>query len=198
MRHPERIRFGGQTAEPAAALSGADIFFYPLQPDHYGTAENALIEAMSLGLAPVVLNHPAEMAIVRHGETGFVAHSIEECAALLRMLLSSPALRERISRNAMRHVAETRTPARSARGFMDLWQGLMGEPKRLSNFKDIVGENPSDWFLATQCLPGESWKGSERGSPEKSSKGMLAHFESTFPGDASLSRLVGYEVGALR
>ena len=37
---------------PAVALSDADIFFYPLQPDHYGTAENALIEAMSLGLTP--------------------------------------------------------------------------------------------------------------------------------------------------
>jgi len=49
MRHPERIEFCGETAEPAAALSDADIFFYPLQPDHYGTAENALIEAMSLG-----------------------------------------------------------------------------------------------------------------------------------------------------
>ena len=49
MRHPERISFAAQTAEPAAALSEADIFFYPLQPDHYGTAENALIEAMSLG-----------------------------------------------------------------------------------------------------------------------------------------------------
>ncbi len=34
---------------PAAALANADIFFYPLQPDHYGTAENALVEAMSLG-----------------------------------------------------------------------------------------------------------------------------------------------------
>ena len=140
MRHPERISFGGQTAEPAAALSGADLFFYPLQHDHYGTAENALIEAMSLGLVPVVLNNPAEMAIVRHGETGFVAHSIEECAALLQELLSSPDLREQLSRNAMRHVAETRTPARSAQDFVALWQGLLGELKKLCNFRDIVGK----------------------------------------------------------
>ena len=83
MRHPERIHFGGQTAEPATALAAADIFFYPLQRDHYGTAENALIEAMSLGLAPVVLDNPAEMAIVRDGETGFVARSIEECAGIV-------------------------------------------------------------------------------------------------------------------
>ena len=198
MRHPDRIRFGGQTAEPAEALSGADIFFYPLQPDHYGTAENALIEAMSLGLAPVVLNHPAEMAIVSHGKTGFVAHSIDECVALLQMLLCSPELREQVSRNAMHHVAETRTPARSAQEFMDLWQRLLGEPKRLSNFRDIVGESPSDWFLATQCLPSEPWNGSGLGKPDTPSKGMLAHFERTFPRDASLSDLRGYEVAACR
>ena len=71
-----------------------DIFFYPLQPDHYGTAENALVEAMSLGLMPVVLDNPAEMAIVRDGETGFVARSIERCTALLQTLLASPGLRE--------------------------------------------------------------------------------------------------------
>ena len=49
MRHPERIAFMGETSDPAAALADADIFFYPLQPDHFGTAENALVEAMSLG-----------------------------------------------------------------------------------------------------------------------------------------------------
>jgi glycosyltransferase involved in cell wall biosynthesis len=89
MRHPERIQFGGQTSDPAVALSRADIFFYPLQPDHYGTAENSLVEAMSLGLCPVVLNNPAEQAIIRHGETGFVAQSIDECAELLQMLLAT-------------------------------------------------------------------------------------------------------------
>ena len=74
MRRPERINFRGETANAVTALADADIFFYPLQPDHYGTAENALIEAMSLGLVPVVMNNPAERAIVRDGETGFIAH----------------------------------------------------------------------------------------------------------------------------
>lgn len=122
MQHPERIEFQGATADPAAALSNADIFFYPLQRDHYGTAENALVEAMSLGLVPVVLDNPAEMAIVRGGETGFVAHSIEQCAALLQLLLSSSDLRHELSRNAMHHVAETRTTQRSAQQFATLWQ----------------------------------------------------------------------------
>jgi hypothetical protein len=189
MRHAERFMFGGQTTDPASALGQADIFFYPLRRDHYGTAENALVEAMSLGLVPVVLDNPAERAIVRHGETGFVARSIEQCTALLQTLLSSPDTLLRVSDNAKRHVAATRTPERSARDFATLWQSLLDEPKRYRDFRSIIGDSPADWFLATQCLPGETWTPPGRLSHEPPAKGAFAHFESAFPDEASLLRL---------
>jgi glycosyltransferase involved in cell wall biosynthesis len=189
MRQPERIEFCGETADPASALSEADIFFYPLQPDHYGTAENALVEAMSLGLTPVVLNNPAEMAIVRDSKTGFVARSIEECTSLLQMLLLLPDLREKISRSAARYIAETRTPAQSALDFMILWLGLLSEPTRHCHFQAAIGESPADWFLATQGLPGVTWTPPSWKYAQQPSKGTLAHFESVFAGDASLARL---------
>ncbi len=188
MRHPERIEFCGETADPAAALSQADIFFYPLQPDHYGTAENALVEAMSLGLTPVVLNNPAEMAIVRDCKTGFVARSIEECTSLLQMLLLLPDVREKIGQNAIRHVAETRTPAQSALDFMILWLGLVSEPARPCDFRSAIGESPADWFLATQRLPGAAWNPAGE-IARRPAKGTLAHFERVFADDASLARL---------
>jgi hypothetical protein len=196
MRHPDRVALCGETADPAAALAEADIFFYPLQPGHYGTAENALIEAMSLGLVPVVLDNPAEAAIVRDGETGFIAHSLDECISLLQMLLLLPDLREKTSRNANRNVAETRTPEASARDFMILWMGLLAEPVRHSDFRTLIGDCPADWFLATQCSPGEMWEASGREESESSAKCSLAHFESVFPGDASLARLRQLSRGA--
>ena len=189
MQHPERVIFMGETDAPAIGLANADIFFYPLQPDHYGTAENALVEAMSLGLVPVVLNNPAEMAIVRDGQTGFVANSVEDCTSILDMLLSSPDLRERVGQNAARHVAETRTAAHSVQEFMVLWLGLLAEEPRHCDFRGAVGETPADWFLATQRLPGAEWKWSARQDAENAAKGTLAHFESVFAGDASLLRL---------
>ena len=187
MRHSERIRFCGATSDPAAALAQADIFFYPLQRGHYGTAENALVEAMSLGLTPVVLDNPAEAAIVRDGETGFVAQSIEQCVSLLQMLLLLPELRDKISQNTARDVAENRTPAQSALEFMILWLGLASEAPRHCDFQAVFGDSPADWFLATQCLPGAAWQ--RPAIPEKPAKGTLAHFESVFAGDASLARL---------
>lgn len=126
MRHPERIELRGHTLDPASALAEADIFFYPLRRDHYGTAENALVEAMSMGLVPVVLDNPAEMKIVAHRKSGFVAHTIDECVSWLKRLVQSPSLREEIGANAARE-AQIRSPARSANTFVELWTGLIAE-----------------------------------------------------------------------
>lgn len=189
MRRPERVIFRGETAEPATALSGTDIFFYPLRPNHYGTAENALIEAMSLGLVPVVLNNAAEMAIIEHGENGFIASSIEEAIAILQMLLSSPDVCVRVSRNAISHVAETRTPENSARDFMILWLGLLSKPPKLCDFRAAIGESPADWFIATQHISSANWASVRGRTTQQPSKGTLAHFESVFSDDASLARL---------
>ena len=189
MRHPHRIAFRGPARDPCAALSEADIFFYPLRPDHYGTAENALVEAMSLGLTPVVMSNPAEMAIVEDARTGFVARSIEECTALLDMLLLLPDVRAKIARAAMTHIAETRSPDISAREFMILWLALLSEPKRVCDFRGAIGASPADWFAATQTPSFAHRPAVLSAGLPRASKGSLAHFESVFIGDASLARL---------
>jgi glycosyltransferase involved in cell wall biosynthesis len=126
MLHPERVALRGHTLDPMSALAEADIFFYPLRPDHYGTAENALIEAMSMGLVPVVLDNPAETKIVTHGKSGFVAHTIDECVSYLRRLVQIPSLRREMGAAAA-YEAQTKSPARSANAFTALWSGLIAE-----------------------------------------------------------------------
>ncbi len=189
MRHPDRVRLCGETDDPAAALGEADIFFYPLRPDHYGTAENALVEAMSLGLTPVVLGNPAERAIVRDSETGFIARDIAECASLLQMLLLLPELRDKISQNATRYVSENLTSAQAAMDFMVLWLGLLAEPAKQYDFRAAIGDSPAEWFAATQRLPDAAWMPPAGLSGERPAKGTLAHFESVFADDESLTRL---------
>ena len=188
MNNPQRIRFCGQTATPAAALANAEIFFYPLQPGHYGTAENALVEAMSLGLVPVVLNNPAEAAIVQDGQTGLVGETIDHCVELLQSLLTSVSLRDRLSRNAAAAMAATRTPLRSAAAFVALWRSLLAEAPRRHDFASAIGDRPADWYAATQRLPGAAWTPViEANAP--TSKGTFAHFEHVFPDDRSLALL---------
>jgi glycosyltransferase involved in cell wall biosynthesis len=181
MHHPGRIHFMGQTPDPQAALSRSRIFFYPLQPDHYGTAENALIEAMSLGLVPVVLANSAECAIVEHCVTGLAAASIDECADILDRLLDSPVEVARLGANAAKAAREKHTSERSASAFISLWRSLIKEPKRCHDFAAVTGRTPLDWYLATQFLPGDEIVLSDASA--RQSKGTLAHFRSAFPDD---------------
>jgi hypothetical protein len=134
-----------------------------------------------------VLDNPAEAAIIRDCETGFVAHSIDECVSLLQMLLLLPDLRDKISKSAAREVEENRTPAQSALEFMILWLSLAAEEPNCCDFQRVLGDDPAAWYLSTQCLPGASWQAPE--FREKPAKGSLAHFERVFAGDASFARL---------
>ena len=189
MRRPDRVEFMGRTSDPASALANADIFFYPLQREHYGTAENALVEAMSLGLVPLVLDNPAEKAIVEDGKTGFVASSIEEIGSLLEMLLLLPDVREKISGNAIRAMAETRTPPMSAQDFMILWLAMLAKPAHVCDFASAIGSTPAEWFLSTQRLAGTVWASGDSDAAGSPVKGTLAHFESVFTGDDSFTPL---------
>lgn len=180
MRRPERVRMMGQTDEPATALSSLDFFFYPLDHDHFGTAENALVEAMSAGLAPLVLANPAECVIVNDGETGLVAHGMEDCVQALERLIARPSLRRRLGDAAAMHASRRFRPQVSRDAFTEIYRDLLARPKRSPGFASVLGNAPLDWFL------GSFPKGAAvaEGRP---SKGSLAHFVECFPDDARLN-----------
>ena len=54
------LDFRGYTTDVASELRAINVMAYLLNPQHYGTAENALLEAMTMGIVPVVLDNPAE------------------------------------------------------------------------------------------------------------------------------------------
>jgi glycosyltransferase involved in cell wall biosynthesis len=187
-RQPGRFIFYGETPHPAAALSSVDIFFYPLQPNHYGTGENSLIEAMSLGLPCVVMNNQAENEIIEHGKTGFIANAFDDCVSILHGLMVSPDLRRQVGLNAIDFVQNTRTPSHSVFEFLRLWHTVLEETPVLPDFKAAIGSTPAAWFMGTQWLPGVVAEPIDRQSG--STKGSLRHFEKVFAGDESFAQLL--------
>lgn len=185
MRRPQRVRLLGQVDDPRSALRDCAIFVYPLQPRHYGTAENALVEAMSLGAAPLVLDHAAERAIVQDRLTGRVAGSMPDCARILRDMIDRPDETRALGRAAAQHVARTRTPRAAADAFTALYQALMLTPKATPCFADALGQSPLAWFLATQADDAPTAAHAHGAE----SKGSLAHFLAAFPDDADLLAL---------
>ena len=191
MRRPEAVRFLGHAGNPGAALRQIGIFLYLLQPHHFGTAENALIEAMSLGCVPLVFDNPAERAIVEHGRTGFVEAGAEAAAERLQWMLRHPAELEAMGREAASAMAATRTARKSADDFIAVCRAVLAMPKRSIDFAAILGSTPAEWFLSAQ--DGAMAQGGATGAARK---GTLAHFAHCFPGDASLGTLLrGFSAG---
>ncbi|MCC0034699.1 MAG: glycosyltransferase [Hoeflea sp.] len=179
MQHPERLRLRGHTGDPRAALAQTSIFLYLLQPFHFGTAENALVEAMSLGCAPLVFANPCELEIVRDGETGLVATSVDHAAHLLNWMLENPDEVRRMGEKAQAEVCAQKTPERSIAAFRTLWQAAMNEPKRRIDFAGALGSTPREWYEALQGEPCSA----DASAPanEVASKGSLAHFLAYYP-----------------
>lgn len=188
MPHAAAVQFHGHANDPEAAMRQVGVFLYLLQPGHFGTAENALIEAMSLGCVPLVFDNPAERAIVEHGRTGFIVGSAEEAAERLRWMLANPATIEAMGAEAAREMAATRTSRHTADDLAAAYRAVLPAEKRRIDFPAILGSTPAAWYLSTQdhALAGRRPGGAAR-------KGTLAHFVHCFPGDASLRDLLAVE-----
>lgn len=194
MRRPERVSLEGHAGDPASALADLDVFFYPLSPDHYGTGENALVEAMSLGLCPLVLDNPAERAIVRHGETGIVAGSMEECAGWLDWMVGHPSEVASLGAAAARHVAAHHAPAATLSVFAALYDRAMAAAKRHCDYVEVLGAGPAEWFAASLGVPARGGEALPEASGlfgPTAAKGSIAHFRRCFPGETALWAIAG-------
>lgn len=110
--------------------SMSDIFAYPLQPDHYGTAEQSLQEAMGSALPIVVLDNPAETHLVTHEVTGLISSSIDHFAEDVIKLATNPNLAHRLGNNARHHALSHFCPSNTVAELEAIYKRLLNLPKR--------------------------------------------------------------------
>ncbi len=129
MRHPERVKLCGADSRSCEPRFRTPISFsIRCSPITTARPRTRLSKRCHSGWLRSSWTMRQRRRLFVHGETGLVAQSTEEAGSLLQTLLSSPDLRERLSRNAAMHVAETRTPAISAHDLMVLWLGMLSKP----------------------------------------------------------------------
>jgi len=189
------LRFLGYTSDVATALRQFDVLAYLLNPTHYGTTENALLEAMSMGIVPVVLDNPAERRIVDDRRPGLIVHSPSEFSQAMDWLWRNPTERQRIGERAGRHVREKYAVEKTGKSFDSLYGAILPKEKANVDFRKIFGDDPADWFLACQ---GDGTIFKEDGSTAvdansllvhslfERSKGSVFHFLEHFPNDVKL------------
>ena len=113
----------GKISDITPVLEETDVFAYLLNPNHYGTAEQVLQEAMSAGIVPVVLNNPCEASLVKHLETGLVANNLDEYVEYINLLKTDIKLRNKLSQNAKEYALVHF----SLKNLIDEWQNLFNE-----------------------------------------------------------------------
>ena len=152
----ERFEVLGPVDDPKPLFRRFHAFAYPLNPSHYGTGEQVLVEAMAFGAVPVVLANPPERELVRHGETGLVAEGFGEFAAALRFLADHSAERDRMAMAGYRYVMENCGIDRSKDQFHALFAELAALPKcphRLSlpGIDGVTPGSPFHLFLSSSA-----------------------------------------------
>lgn len=192
----QRLDVRGYTTDSAQELASFDVLAYLLNPLHYGTAENALLEAMAMGVVPIVLNNPAERYVVQHMETGIVVQGPEEFADALDWLASHHVERARLSANAAATVRAAFAIERTADSLQAQYQAVLAEDKRAFDFRPIFGQEPADWFRSCQgdevwrfCNDGDSRPVAGRG-PEflyERTKSSVFHYRTVYPADGRLA-----------
>lgn len=192
---PDLLDFHGYTADISSALSSVNVMAYLLNPLHYGTTENGLLEAMATGVVPIVLDNPVERHIVEHGKTGLIVRSPTEFGRAVEWLARHPARRFELGACAARSVRKAFTPRHTAMALGRHYRRTLSAEKKKIDFNNIFGPLPSDWFLSCQRKRSQFLKSGQtafsRTNPPshdlfESTKGTVFHFHGFFPQDRKL------------
>jgi len=192
---PGMLEFRGYRENIASELASINILAYLLNPGHYGTNENALLEAMAMEVVPIVLENPAERQIVTDHQTGLVVRSPTEFAAAIQWLADNPDERQRIGKQAAQSVREKFAIEKIESALNTHYRNLSAMKKRKIGFTNIFGSNPAEWFLSCQqnkdifvkddAIHQYIDKPFIHGIFEKN-KGSVFHFSRYFPNDKVL------------
>ena len=138
----------GPMNDPWRNLPQLKVFAYPLNPSHYGTGEQVLIEAMAHGAVPVVLSNPPETHIIQNRVTGLVADSCGEFSLALKELFENTNLRMELAGNAESFVANNCNIAVSVSKFSNVFEEAMALPKSVHriNTPEIDGATTGSPF----------------------------------------------------
>lgn len=149
-----RFDIRGPIDDPMPIFRQLHAFAYPLNPSHYGSGEQVLVEAMAYGAVPVVLDNPPEKELIRNGETGLVTQTAEEFSTALRFLADSPADRSVFAAAGRQFVFDECDINVSLSHFQTLYEEMRSVPKSrrklsLPTFDGVDEGSPFHLFLAS-------------------------------------------------
>ena len=125
--HKERIIFTGYQNDALQLVKASNIF---VLSSLYGEATTkSVIEAMSLGIPPVITDIPGNEGLVINKKCGYVVARKDSIALAnaITKLYESPKLRAEFGQTAKNHIANHFTTEKTAKDLYNLYQELTSE-----------------------------------------------------------------------
>lgn len=200
----DRVTFAGFVSDVPALMRTFDVFGYLLNPEHYGTTENALLEAMACGLPVIAMRQNIEQYTVPP-KAGYLVEDAVQYGQRLELLRRDPAGREEMGRRARDYVLTRYRSEENTARFREACQHAASAPERVHSFS-FLGDSPWEWFLyfldgrnralfeAAQELDGPLARKALQNCPpilRGERKSSLRHFAAVYPKDAVLRSVSG-------
>jgi glycosyltransferase involved in cell wall biosynthesis len=127
----DRFTFTGFVSEEEKwrLLSTFDLFAYPLAPHHYGSSDQILQEAMSIGLVPIVFANPMESLMVDYGGAGIIANNSTDYIKALEDLATDNIKRQRLGERAKNYAQANYSLVKMEQAWDDLFAKTLTLPK---------------------------------------------------------------------
>lgn len=147
----DRLQLIGYTADVGTELNQMDVFVYLLNPLHFGTTENAMLEAMAAELPVICMRQCTEQYLIKDGETGILVGSKEDFRKAIMGVYYDLEKRTYLGVNARRYVLEHLSVDHTANALGYVYDMVLSHEKSYYSFETVFGERPYEYFMS--CLP---------------------------------------------
>lgn len=187
----DKIHFEGFVDNVNEWLIQFDVFGYPLNPYHFGTTENSILEAMSVGLPVVLLKQATEKYIVTQDEDGILADGVDGYVSSVVKLVQNEKLRKKLGFKATQSVQKKFSFENNLEHFQRMVKETASLQPQKIDFSNIMGNSPFNWFLS--AVHSEDKIPLEKHQYDKmqpilleKSKSSILHFAVSYPADDKL------------
>ena len=133
-----KFQFRGFVENLKNILKITDVLGYPLNKNHYGSGEQAVIEAMYSKIPVVAFANHAEKEIIQNSKTGILVKNKKEYVQAIKYLYQNPQKRKKIGLNAHKHILLNLSPSVSFGNLDKVYKKLMRSKKKLRSFRTRI------------------------------------------------------------
>ncbi len=146
-----KFQFTGKVLDVKPYLAKFDVFGYPLNPNHYGTAEQVLQEAMAAGIIPIVLNNKAECSLIKHFKNGLIANNTEEYCSYIKLLSQDQKLKNRLSKQCKEYANKNFSLKKLCKQWNNTYKKVLTYPKKTHTYSEKRIWQPHEIFFEAIC-----------------------------------------------